>query len=192
MFQELCLLTPKDVVNLIASAILIHSFEGASNGADGPQQSQNLFPRRNFCSFFAFSLSLAYDNHGRRMGNTVRDTTLVPTEEQLRHAGGAVEGVETAPLALQGGSHEVCSAHFAVVIEYKDQEQTTELRLPQDIIATLALEAEFRDMRIGELIGALIAATMEKDLLQLILDTEKGTNPQTVDLREIRISPMQV
>ena len=33
--------------------------------------------------------------------------------------------VETAP--LQGGSHEVCSAHFAVVIEYKDQEQTTEL-----------------------------------------------------------------
>jgi hypothetical protein len=84
----------------------------------------------------------------------------------------------------------VCSAHFAVVIEYKDQEQTTELRLPQDIIATLALEAEFRDMRIGELIGALIAATMEKDLLQLILDTEKGTKtPQTVDLREIRISP---
>jgi hypothetical protein len=47
-------------------------------------------------------------------------------------------------------------------------------------------------MRIGELIGTLIAATMEKDLLQLILDTEKGTNPQTVDLREIRISPMQV
>src|SRR5262249_12042705 len=85
---------------------------------------------------------------------------------------------------------EVCSAHFAVVIEYKDQEQTTELRLPQDIIATLALEAEFRDMRIGELIGALTAATMEKGLLQLILDTEKGTKSrQTMDLREMRISP---
>jgi hypothetical protein len=60
------------------------------------------------------------------------------------------------------------------------------------MIATLALEAEFRDMRIGDLIAALIAATMEKGLLQLILDTEKGTNPQTVDLREIRISPMLV
>ena len=97
---------------------------------------------------------------------------------------------ELKPHRSKGGSHEVCSAHFAVVIEYKDQEQTTELRLPQDIIATLALEAEFRDMRIGELIGALIAATMEKDLLQLILDTEEGTKtPQTVDLREIRISP---
>ena len=115
------------------------------------------------------------------MGNTVRDGS-----------GPAVEKLETAPLLLQRGSYEVCSAHFAVVIEYKDQQQTTELRLPQDIIATLAFEAEFRDMRIGELIGTLIAATMEKDLLQLILDTEKGTNPQTVDLREIRISPMQV
>jgi len=117
------------------------------------------------------------------MGNTGRHTRLLPTEEQIQHGSGpAVGRVETAP--LQGGPHEVCSAHFAVVIEYKDQEQTTELRLPQDIIATLALEAEFRDMRIGELIGALIAGTMEKDLLQLILDTEKGTkNPQTVDLR---------
>ena len=48
-----------------------------------------------------------------------------------------------------------------------------ELRLPEEIITKLAFEAEFRDMGIGELIGALIAATMEKDLLQLILDAEK-------------------
>jgi hypothetical protein len=151
------------------------------------------FPAETFVLFSRFRCHLLTTTMGRRMGNTVRDTALVPTEEQLRHGSGpAAEGVETAPLPLQGGSHEVCSAHFAVVIEYKDQEQTTELRLPQDIIATLALEAEFRDMRIGELIGALIAATMEKDLLQLILDTEKGTNPPTVDLREIRISPMLV
>jgi hypothetical protein len=49
-----------------------------------------------------------------------------------------------------------------------------ELRLPEEIITKLAFEAEFRDMGIGELIGTLIAATMEKDLLQLILDAEKG------------------
>ena len=48
-----------------------------------------------------------------------------------------------------------------------------ELRLPEEIITKLAFEAELRDMGIGELIGALIAATMEKDLLQLILDAEK-------------------
>ena len=52
-------------------------------------------------------------------------------------------------------------------------EKQLELRLPEEIITKLAFEAEFRDMGIGELIGALIAATMEKDLLQLILDAEK-------------------
>ena len=88
--------------------------------------------------------------------------------------------VQTAP-SLQQGPHEACFAHFAVVIEYKGQKQTTELRLPQDIIAKLAFEAEFRDMRIGELIGALTAVTMEKDLLPLILDTanEKDTLLET-------------
>ena len=52
-------------------------------------------------------------------------------------------------------------------------EEQLELRLPEEIITELAFEAEFRGMGIGELIGALIAATMEKDLLQLILDAEK-------------------
>jgi hypothetical protein len=52
-------------------------------------------------------------------------------------------------------------------------EEQLELRLPEEIITKLAFEAEFRGMGIGELIGALIAATMEKDLLQLILDAEK-------------------
>ena len=80
--------------------------------------------------------------------------------------------VETAPL-LPEAPDDACSAHFAIAIGYKDQEQTTEFRLPQDIITRLEFEAEFRDMGIGEVIGALIAATMEKDLLQLILDTEK-------------------
>jgi hypothetical protein len=52
-------------------------------------------------------------------------------------------------------------------------EEQLELRLPEEIITKLAIEAEVRDMGIGELIGALIAATMEKGLLQLILDAEK-------------------
>jgi hypothetical protein len=59
-------------------------------------------------------------------------------------------------------------------MQYRGDGRTTELPLTQDMITQLALEAEFRGMGIGELIGALIAATMEKDLLQqLILDAEK-------------------
>src|SRR2546428_3062909 len=83
-------------------------------------------------------------------------------------------------------------ALLSVVIEYKDQEQITELCLRQDIFTKLAFEAAFRDVRIGELVGALIVATMEKDLSQLILDSEKGAKtPQTWALREIRM-PEQV
>jgi hypothetical protein len=86
-------------------------------------------------------------------------------------------------------SHEARSAQLAVVAGYKDREQTSELRLPQDVITRLAFEAEFRGMGVDELIGALIAATMEKDLLQLILDTEKGQEKPayTADLGKIRI-----
>ena len=53
-------------------------------------------------------------------------------------------------------------------------EEQLELRLPEEIITKLAFEAQVRDMSIGELIGALIAATMEKDRLQLILDANAG------------------
>jgi hypothetical protein len=107
------------------------------------------------------------------MGNTGGTSApLQPTEEQ--DLGSAAERVQNT-LSLQEAPYEACLVHFAVVIVYKDQEQITELRLSQDIIAKLAFEAELRDIRIGELIGALIAATMEKDLLPLILDTEKDT-----------------
>ena len=65
-------------------------------------------------------------------------------------------------------------ANLVLRMQYRGDERTTELPLTQDMITQLALEAEFRGMGIGELIGALIAATMEKDLLQqLILDAEK-------------------
>jgi len=73
----------------------------------------------------------------------------VTTDRKSKILGPAVEPVEAAP--PQEGLHEACSPHFAVVIEYKDQEQMTELCLRQDIFTKLAVEAEFRDMRIGEL-----------------------------------------
>jgi hypothetical protein len=69
-----------------------------------------------------------------------------------------------------GESHEARSAQLAFVVGYKDREETSELGLPEDVISRVAFEAESRGMGIDELIGALRAAAMEKDLLQLILD----------------------
>jgi hypothetical protein len=118
--------------------------------------------------------------------------SLQPTEEQLQQGSGpAVERVETAP-PLQERLHEAAgSAHLAIVIGFKGKERTTELHLAPNVITKLAFEAEFRGLSIGELIGALVAATTEKDLFQLILKTDE-MSPQKLAVTEIRVFPEQV
>jgi hypothetical protein len=60
-------------------------------------------------------------------------------------------------------------ASFAIKMRYRGEERTTELPLAQDIIGQLAFEAAFRNVTIGELIGKLIVAVADKDLLQRVL-----------------------
>ena len=72
--------------------------------------------------------------------------------------------------------NEAGAAHFAIRMQYKGEERTTELPLTQDMIRQLAFEAELRNMRIGELVGELIIAIMKKDLFQQVLSLE-GTRP---------------
>jgi hypothetical protein len=58
-------------------------------------------------------------------------------------------------------------------MQYRGEERTTELALTQDMIGQLAFEAAFRNVTIGELIGELIAALLNKDLLQTVLEHKK-------------------
>jgi len=46
------------------------------------------------------------------------------------------------------------------------------LRFPEDILRKLVFEAQVRGMRFGELVGTLITATMERDLLRQASYTE--------------------
>jgi hypothetical protein len=62
---------------------------------------------------------------------------------------------------------------FAIRMQYKGEERTTELPLTQDMIGQLAFEAAFRNATIGELIGQLIVAVANKDLLQAVLEHKK-------------------
>jgi hypothetical protein len=62
------------------------------------------------------------------------------------------------------------SPNFAIRFQYNGMERTTELALTQDAIQQLALEAGLRDVRIGELIGQLIAAMTERNLFQRVLE----------------------
>jgi hypothetical protein len=70
-------------------------------------------------------------------------------------------------------ANEVGAAHFAIRMQYKGEERTTELPLTPDMIRQLAFEAELRNMRIGELIGELMVAMLKKDLFQTVLQREE-------------------
>jgi len=61
-------------------------------------------------------------------------------------------------------ANEAGAAHFAIRMQYKGEERTTELPLTQNMIAQLAFEAELRNMRIGQLIGELMITMLKKDL----------------------------
>jgi hypothetical protein len=65
------------------------------------------------------------------------------------------------------------SGPFAVKMQYRGEARTTELPLTQDAIGQLALEATFRNVTIGELLGELIAAVVNNDLLQAVLEHKK-------------------
>jgi Helix-turn-helix domain of resolvase len=68
------------------------------------------------------------------------------------------------PSALEPGRTAV-----AIKIQYKGEERTTKLSLTEEMIVTLALEAQLRHMTIGEFITEIIVATLKKDLLQVVL-----------------------
>jgi hypothetical protein len=53
---------------------------------------------------------------------------------------------------------------------YKGEGRTTKLGLTPLAIGQLALEAELRDIRIGEFVSELVTETIQKSLFQRVLD----------------------
>jgi hypothetical protein len=60
-------------------------------------------------------------------------------------------------------ANEVDAASFAIRMQYRGKERTTELPLTQEMIGRLAFEAAFRNVQIGELIGELIVGVLNED-----------------------------
>lgn len=84
---------------------------------------------------------------------------------------------EDAKRANEGGP-----VNFAIWMQYRGQQRTTELALSQQTVRQLAFEAEFRNMRIGEFVGEVIAAMLRKNLLQAVLEQkEPRTSPSRVE-----------
>jgi hypothetical protein len=70
------------------------------------------------------------------------------------------------------------AASFAIRMQYRGEERTTELPLTEDMIGQLAFEAAFRNVSIGEFIGELIVAVVKQDLLQAALKCKEAENKQ--------------
>jgi hypothetical protein len=93
-----------------------------------------------------------------------------PAEQAPR----SCQGQDAAPWQEWGKrATEAGAASFAIRMQYRGKERTTELPLTQDMIALLAFEAAFRNVTIGELIGELVVAVVNKDLLQAVLEHKK-------------------
>lgn len=84
-----------------------------------------------------------------------------------RHVSEAPRSGEVRPGApLNDGDPAV----FAFRMEYRGRGRSTDLSLDEEMISQLAIEAETRGMRIGELLAALIPEIVKKNLFQLISD----------------------
>jgi hypothetical protein len=81
--------------------------------------------------------------------------------------------VTTGSQAVTKRTSEVGTANFAIRMQYRGQERTTQLPLTQDVVRQLAFEAEFRNMRIGDFVGEVIVAILKKDLLQTVLEQRR-------------------
>jgi hypothetical protein len=65
---------------------------------------------------------------------------------------------------------EMGLATFGLTMKYRGHERTTELPLTQNMIMQLVFEAQFRNMRIGALVGELLLAIMKRDIFQHVLE----------------------
>ena len=133
------------------------------------------------CSKLGISLRRRMVNNGVSVLRPTKASSLARTSilECGREAPSQPEEVATstfkndvaekeAGTPSQAQADKMPSAQFTIRMEYKGVECTTELALSPDMIEHLALEAEIRNLRIGELIRDLILSTVKNDLFRLV------------------------
>jgi hypothetical protein len=103
----------------------------------------------------------------RRSRPTVSRRVLSLTTEQHQQGSQLVSQARTmTEQRTQTENSDAIEASFAIRIQYKGEERTTELPLTNTMINRLALEAEFRDMRFCEVVSELLINTIKNDLLR--------------------------
>jgi hypothetical protein len=83
-------------------------------------------------------------------------------------------GISLRRISLSNGSRHTAAratpfANFAITMRHKGKEKVTDLPLPSTAIEELALEAISRDLNIAELIGQVLVAAINKNMIQMII-----------------------
>lgn len=118
----------------------------------------------------------------RRIGRRPADETGTSSSSSVQQSKIAEvqQDLQSRPLHPTATPHQeharadATAAKFAVAMQYKGEERTTDLPFTQDMIRQLSFEAQLRDMRIGDFLGELFMATMTKDLFQRVLEPNKN------------------
>jgi hypothetical protein len=76
------------------------------------------------------------------------------------------------------GDEQASSANLALTMQYRGLDQAIPLRLSSEDIAKLALEAQVREMSLGQLLATLIEAAMADGLFRVLDDEPSGKPPE--------------
>jgi hypothetical protein len=112
------------------------------------------------CSRLGISLRRS---HGSRHTAVVRGRTI-PSPCSV----GSVHAREQKELS-QPAARAVPVTQFVITMRRHGKEKTTDIELPSPAIELLALEATLRGLGIAELIGQVLVAAINKDMIQKIL-----------------------
>ena len=100
---------------------------------------------------------------------------LLPQKDTPRNAppprpqlNGTTNGGDNSP---PNGNDDAVLVVFKM--QYKGRQRSIELPLTQDILGQLALEAEFRDMKIADLINEIIKKVLNKNFLEVVLEQQR-------------------
>jgi hypothetical protein len=118
------------------------------------------------CSRLGVSLRRIILSNGSRHTADVRGRTI-PTPGAV-----GIVHVQEPKEVSQPAARAAPMAKFVVTMRYRGKEQTTDIPLPSAAIEGLALEAMLRDLAIAELVGQILAAAINKDMIQEILRGE--------------------
>jgi hypothetical protein len=81
---------------------------------------------------------------------------------------------------MEKATPRLLKPNFSIRIQYKGEEQTTKLSLPEPIIFRLTQEADLRHVRVEEFVCELIIKTLKKNLLKLVLDPQRPVESRLV------------